>query len=259
MIRVGQVRVVALLVAMIGIGGGSASAQNGGRPSGVVRDESGAVLPAATVRVIAANGTSHETTSSAAGSFEVTGLSNGQYRLEVALPGFARANAPNIIIVAGSTVTRDVTLRLSASDAVTVTALPAAKMRADVETAPLSVGVIGADEVAASRIDSLSSASDYLPSLRYADFGGRGVFGFLTLRGQTNSQTALDPSATLYVDGVPYSDFYSLDQGLFTHGRRRSRPCRRNPTVLREGWGGRWSGSVRCFNLPGTSRRQSCG
>ncbi|HWA28257.1 MAG TPA: TonB-dependent receptor [Lacunisphaera sp.] len=89
------------------------------------------------------------------------------------------------------------------------------KQAADLQTVPVSVGIMTGTEIEASRITNFTTATEYLPNVRYSELGGRGVFGFITLRGQANTFTSLDPAATLYIDGVPYSDFYSLDQNLF--------------------------------------------
>jgi iron complex outermembrane recepter protein len=185
-----------------------------GSLAGTVRDAAGAALPAVTVVATAPSHAARTVETGADGRYRIEGVAAGVHRVEFSLSGFASVTR-SVVVTADGTTPLDVLLTLATSDTITVTAVTATKQRADVQTAPVSVGVMSAAEVAASRITDFATATDYLPSLRYVDFAGRGVFGFLTLRGQTNSQTALDPSATLYVDGVPYSDFFSLDQGLF--------------------------------------------
>jgi hypothetical protein len=66
-----------------------ASATTGGSISGTVVDTSGAAIAAATVQVQSANGTVQRTTHSEMnGSFVVSGLAAGNYRLVVSNPGF---------------------------------------------------------------------------------------------------------------------------------------------------------------------------
>jgi outer membrane receptor protein involved in Fe transport len=63
--------------------------------SGITVDTSGAVIPGATVQVLSVNGSVHRTThSDKNGSFILSGLSAGNYRLVVSNPGFETKEMP---------------------------------------------------------------------------------------------------------------------------------------------------------------------
>jgi uncharacterized surface anchored protein len=64
--------------------------------SGTVVDTSGAVIAGATVQVLSANGTVQLTTQSDTnGSFIISGLSPGDYRLVLSNPGFETKESPS--------------------------------------------------------------------------------------------------------------------------------------------------------------------
>ena len=91
---------------------------------GTVRDESGGVLPGATVSITspALIGGPRESTTSESGIFRFPGLSPGLYSLSVDLPGFATYNEEGLRVVVGGTVERNVTLGVaSLSETITVT------------------------------------------------------------------------------------------------------------------------------------------
>ncbi|HYN09853.1 MAG TPA: TonB family protein [Vicinamibacterales bacterium] len=97
-------------------------AQGGiGNLSGVVRDQTGGVIPGAQVAVTsAAPSVSHTVRTNARGEFDVADLGSGAYELSVSLPGFRTAR--NVIQVrGGQTVTVIVRLDIgSVAEAVTV-------------------------------------------------------------------------------------------------------------------------------------------
>jgi hypothetical protein len=84
--------------------------------SGTVVDPSGAVISGATVQVRSADGTIHKTAQSgASGSFILSGLVAGSYRLVVSNPGFETKEIPVTIAVTGATASLRIALAVSAA------------------------------------------------------------------------------------------------------------------------------------------------
>jgi outer membrane receptor protein involved in Fe transport len=96
----------------------------GGAIEGTVTDESGAVLPGATVTVRnQATGVSRETPTDGVGVFRAPLLPVGTYEVTAALSGFATVRRPNLTLTIGQTLTVDVALKVaSASEEITVSA-----------------------------------------------------------------------------------------------------------------------------------------
>jgi len=113
-----------LLALALFLGGAlAASAQTTtGGIAGVVRDESAAPVPGATVTITEprTGGIARIVTTGPDGSFAVPNLSAGLYVVSVELKGFARA-VQNVRVSAGATMKADVTLSARLEEAVTVT------------------------------------------------------------------------------------------------------------------------------------------
>ncbi|MGE5049431.1 MAG: carboxypeptidase regulatory-like domain-containing protein, partial [Deltaproteobacteria bacterium] len=100
-----------------------AFAQSTGQVTGVVRDSTGAVVPGATVTVTAADGAEHEATTSADGSYTVSGLPPGNYSVSATHFGSRTAPQQSQAVAAGGTLTVDFTLATNLSEEITVTAM----------------------------------------------------------------------------------------------------------------------------------------
>jgi carboxypeptidase family protein/TonB-dependent receptor-like protein len=89
---------------------------------GKVVDESGAVLPGATVTLTGANIGTRATVAAGNGEFRFLSLDPGTYRVSVALPGFSTVNR-DVMVATGTSVTLDFPLKVrTVEEAVTVTA-----------------------------------------------------------------------------------------------------------------------------------------
>jgi hypothetical protein len=117
---------------------------NTGSITGVVTDSNGAVLPSAAVTVIN-QGTNEKRTvqSDGEGRYEVPGLPNGIYTVEVTATGFKTTSVKDLRLAVGEKARADVTMNVSGVDA-TVTV--AGQTRVDSETS--TVG----DTIATERI-----------------------------------------------------------------------------------------------------------
>src|SRR6187549_2257552 len=114
----------AILVALLLAGLGVANAQERyGTVSGTVRDSGGLVLPGATVTVTNNQSKRSVTTvTNADGVFFARGLEPGRYSVKFELSGFTPQEAPDVILLLGSTSTVDAALKVGGvSETVQVT------------------------------------------------------------------------------------------------------------------------------------------
>lgn len=81
--------------------------------SGVVTDETGALVPGATVSVIDSSGRLQKITSDGEGRYRFSPIAAGFYKIGVAAPGFASAEDLSIEIAPGGSVIRNVLLNLA--------------------------------------------------------------------------------------------------------------------------------------------------
>jgi hypothetical protein len=103
---------------VLSIGQGFAQSTVTGGINGTVTDPQGGVVPNATVTItnVGTNSTV-TTTSSGEGSFRVTNLPPGTYRLEVASGGFATAKSENVVVEVGQSTKVDVGLTVEGTTA----------------------------------------------------------------------------------------------------------------------------------------------
>src|SRR5436305_13679050 len=87
-----------------------AFAQSTGEVTGVVKESTGGVLPDTTVTVTGADGARHEVSTSADGSYTVSGLPPGNYSVSAAHFGFRTVVQQGQAVAAGGTRTVDFTL-----------------------------------------------------------------------------------------------------------------------------------------------------
>ena len=94
-----------------------------GKLSGNVTDPSGAIVPNATVRVYdASNNLVASAVTDDSGDYQVTGLPEGNYRVEIASPGFRTYSVSNVELTGGEDTSQDATLQVgSAAETVMVT------------------------------------------------------------------------------------------------------------------------------------------
>lgn len=81
--------------------------------------------------------------------------------------------------------------------------------------APSAITVLDAEAVDAGRVRGVEDLSRLAPNFKLDSGYGAGSRGFLSIRGVGNTPGSIDPSASLYVDDVPYHDFTAYSQALF--------------------------------------------
>src|SRR5579862_4393804 len=82
-----------------------------GTITGIVTDQSGAVVPGVAITVTnVATGVSNHVVSNAAGAYSVQQIQAGTYRLTAEKTGFKKFSQPKILVAVGDTVRTDVAL-----------------------------------------------------------------------------------------------------------------------------------------------------
>jgi hypothetical protein len=117
-------RLWVLLAVLAGIAPRAFAQVGAGRLVGTVSDASGGALPGVTVTITAeATNLSRATATGRDGSYLVTGLAPGNYRVELTLPGFRPLRRDGVRLATGESISLDLQLTVGLSaEAVTVTA-----------------------------------------------------------------------------------------------------------------------------------------
>src|ERR1700674_789480 len=105
-------RHLCLLLTGLGLASILAAQQTTGAVRGVLTDNSGAVIPGASVSIIG-NGVERAAGTQVDGTFSITGLMPGQYTVRVAFPGFNPFDR-NINVSSGTALQIPITLLLTA-------------------------------------------------------------------------------------------------------------------------------------------------
>jgi vitamin B12 transporter len=163
--------------------------QSGGTVEGRVRDERGANIAGAEVRLRSREGLGLFGRTDQEGVYAFTGLGTGDYILEVTARGFAVVTSAGFRVERGATVRQDLTLPVAAvNESVVVVATGTAQRADEVSKA---VTVLGEEQIEAGREVSLAEALRGTPGLRVQQQGSPGALTTLRLRGQRNFDTAL--------------------------------------------------------------------
>jgi len=90
----------------------------------------------------------------------------------------------------------------------------AQKREEDVQEVPISVDVVDGLKLEENRITEISDLYRVVPGLYISNAGGSSTTSYVGMRGRINSSSDVDPTVTLIVDGVPYTDAYSIGANL---------------------------------------------
>ena len=153
--------------------------------------------------------------STAAGTFELSGLAPGSYRLRASLDGFATATR-TLRIQSDERLSLDLTLTVAHIEEMVVTA--ARDGAASVQEIPSAVSAVSSDTLTRIPTRTIDQAVFLLPSVTFTQ---NSTFGQLSIRGiGTNAVNAgSDPSSAIYLDGVylarpamAFIDFLDLER-----------------------------------------------
>lgn len=135
-----------LAIALLALAGVSVFGQDGGKVSGTVKDQNGALVLGATVTALNIASSQRTTvTTNVEGRYEFTGLRAGSYRISAASSGFAES-AESIVLENGNSISQDFMLSPGGiRDVVTVTAGKGSdRVAAEI---PQTVTVTSADQI----------------------------------------------------------------------------------------------------------------
>ena len=178
---VGVVAAVAMLAPAVWAGGATLS--------GRVVDPDGAAVAGAMVRVASRAGTVRVATTSKEGAFEVGGLPDGTYLVEVSALGFRTETREDVEVAGGGAATLEVALGVAAvSEQVTVTAAGTPQSRDEVAK---SLDVVTRDEADARQEIALPEALTAVAGLRVQRQGGPGSLTTLRFRGLRYQDTSV--------------------------------------------------------------------
>ncbi len=170
--------------------------------TGIVTDETGAVLPGATVTLGAGPSAPLETQTDAGGRFSFAALAPGTYRVIVFLSGFGEVVLDGVAVsaAAGPVELPAVTLRLASFDeAVVVTAT---RIEEPLQQVPMSISAVTGADLERRAIGNLTELARWTPGLTVVDQGARGS-NVVIVRGlHTDALTASEQAGNNYNNGV---------------------------------------------------------
>ncbi len=181
-------RVCAALLLTMALQGISV-AQGVSRITGSVRDERGAVIRGAEVRLRSREGVKLFARTDERGVYEFNGVAPGDYIIEVKSRGFATETTEEFRFERGASISRDVTLKVaSLNESVVVVATDTPQR---VDEVSKSVTLLDDQEIEARREVTVSEALRGTPGLRVQQQGSPGALTALRFRGLRNFDTSL--------------------------------------------------------------------
>lgn len=173
-----------------------------GSISGSVVDDSGAVVPGATVTL--AGPRSQTTTSGPAGAYRFVTLPAGTYQISVLLSGFAPATRDNVVVASGEVTVPSMTLALAGIGEVVV--VSASKVETTLINAPATMTVLPGAMLVALPAQNYGDMLRSVPGMNVVQMSARDIN--LTSRQATGT---LASSQLTLLDGRSiYLDFYGL-------------------------------------------------
>ena len=185
-------------VILLTLGAVPVAAQSGGIIGNVI-DETGAVLPGATVTLSGPEGT-RATQSDGEGEYAFAGVSAGDYAVTVALTAFSDATVDDVVVTDSAVELPPVTLSLASfGDTVVVTA---SRTEVRVVDAPVTTSVVTSESLATTASTNVGDVLRSVPGVNVIQLSARDVQ--VTSRQSTgtlaNSQLVLMDGRSIYLD-----------------------------------------------------------
>jgi outer membrane receptor protein involved in Fe transport len=183
---------------LLALGAAPTAAQQGAVTGGVI-DETGAVLPGATVSLSGPQGT-RVTQSDGSGEYAFASVSAGAYAVTVALTGFSDATVEDVVVTDSAVELPPVTLSLASfGDTVVVTA---SRTEVRVVDAPVTTSVVTSESLATTASSNVGDVLRSVPGVNVVQLSARDVN--VTSRQSTgtlaNSQLVLMDGRSIYLD-----------------------------------------------------------
>jgi iron complex outermembrane receptor protein len=211
--------VSAVVVSLIFLSGVTFAQSGPSIVTGLVKDESGGIIPGATIHVVnEATGHAVDLFSDERGAYQAPELEPGPYRVEATLDGFEPV-VRRVVLGAGQTISNDVILSPARfSQSVVVTARRTEEVAQEV---PIPVSVVKGDLVADAGAFNVNRLKEMLPTVQFYSTNPRNstinIRGLGAPFGLTND--GIEPGVGLYIDGVFYArpaaatmDFLDVEQ-----------------------------------------------
>ena len=174
-----------------------------GSVSGTVVDESGAVVPGATV-TLAGPASRASTVTGAQGEYSFRNVSPGTYQVTVTLVGFAPATRSEVVVAAGNVDVPRITIALGTIGETVV--VSAAKVDTALVDAPATMSVVTSETLASTPAQNYGDLLRAVPGVNAIQLSARDVN--ITSRQATST---LSNSQLVLVDGRSvYLDFFGL-------------------------------------------------
>jgi iron complex outermembrane receptor protein len=181
-----SIATTALLILLFSI---SVFAQGGAIVTGRVKDERGANIPGAEVRLRSRTGIRLFARTDEEGVYAFNGLAPGEYILEINAHGFAVSTSGELRVEREQKTERDFVLSIGTINENVVVVATGTPQRAD--EVSKAVTVLEEEQIEAKRELTLAEALRGTPGLRVQQQGSYGTITSLRLRGQRNSDTAI--------------------------------------------------------------------
>src|SRR5256885_9357507 len=171
--------------------------------SGTVVDDSGAVVPGATV-TLAGGSARQSTVSGAQGDYRFTSVLPGTYQITVTLVGFATATRNDVIVSSGNVEVPRITMALGTLGETVV--VSASKVDTALADAPATMSVVSSETLASTPAQNYADLLRGVPGVNAVQLSARDIN--LTSRQATST---LSNSELVLVDGRSvYLDFFGL-------------------------------------------------
>lgn len=174
-----------------------------GDVTGAVVDESGGVLPGATVTLSGPGGTQTTVTRSD-GKFSVANVAAGSYKVTVAMSGFSTATKDAVSVAASGADLGSFTLKIATLGETIV--VSASKVESTITNAPATMSVITADAIQSNPAQNFGDLLRSVPGLNVIQMSARDI----NLASRKTTGT-LETSQLVLLDGrTIYLDFFGL-------------------------------------------------
>lgn len=174
-----------------------------GDVSGTVVDESGGVLPGATVTLSGPSGTSTAVTR-ADGKFTIANVAAGSYKVTVTMPGFSSATKDGVSVAASGGDLGSFTLRIATLGETII--VSASKVESTITNAPATMSVITTDTLRSTPSQNFGDLLRSVPGVSVIQMSARDI----NLASRKSTGT-LETGQLVLLDGRSlYLDFFGL-------------------------------------------------
>jgi outer membrane receptor protein involved in Fe transport len=195
-------RRLAWLVSSVLLIAAPALAQSG-TVSGTIADQSGGLIPGATVTLSGPVGR-HSVTTNASGEYRFSDVASGTYEVSVLMPGFAPGSRGNVVVANSQVAVPQIVLAVAGvGEAVVVSA---SKIESQLVDAPATMTVLSSETIASLPAQNYGDILRSVPGVNVVQLSARDV----NVTSRQASGTLATSQLTLLDGRSIYLDFYGL-------------------------------------------------